>query len=212
MDPSAWERPAALTQPKVLLHPIHDLLGKLGVGFPFIKHLCTQIPPVLGTGRREIGEGFLEVVGLRAWEKRTQGRGTWHAAHGGWWDMGLEERGCRAGSPGSLTADCCLSGRSRPALGLRCDCQASSISTTHQGLAKANTALSRGLPRRIIETTPRLSPLKRAGAQLRAAGGLAGGCAPGGHTEPPLLSVHSVHPWEKGSPHFTAGEGEAWGD
>lgn len=62
------------------------------MGFPFTKHLCTQILPVLGTGKREIREGFLEAVGLRAWEKRTQGRGTWHVARGGWWDVGLEER------------------------------------------------------------------------------------------------------------------------
>lgn len=59
-----------------LLHPIHGLLGKLGVGFTFIKHWCTQIPPAMGAGRQEIKKGFLEAVGLRAREKRALGRGS----------------------------------------------------------------------------------------------------------------------------------------
>lgn len=77
------------------------------MGFPFIKHLCSQIPPILGAGRREIREGFLEEVGLRTWEKRAQGKGTWHVhtvVHGGMWGWRREVAG--QGGPESPTADC----------------------------------------------------------------------------------------------------------
>lgn len=46
--------------PWALLHPIHSLLGRLGVAFPFLKDLHAQIPPVSGAGSGEIKEGFSE--------------------------------------------------------------------------------------------------------------------------------------------------------
>lgn len=178
--------------------PIHGLPRKLGLGSPFLKHPSAQTPP---PGSWEEGggqEGFSEeeeAAGLRG-----RGRGALLSGGGRWAKRPLLGQWL--------------------VLGPCCDCQASAKpqTTTQEGQGPASTALWRGLPRRIVATLEAQPPGSGQG-QSRGQWGSGGGRArwwAHGATPPRVRSAHLLLPsrprGRRASPHFTAGEGEAWGE
>lgn len=60
--PGATQGSSMLPRTPLCLPPALGSPQDLGMGLPFLKQLQTQILPVVGAGRREVGEGFLEEV------------------------------------------------------------------------------------------------------------------------------------------------------